>query len=62
MLKIWLKNLIKEYFEETNSVIAKKIIEKFKSEVKNFKQVCPKEMLGKLSNPLTLKPRISKAV
>jgi len=34
----------------------------FDHEVKNFRQVCPKEMLDKLPNPLTLKSKISKAV
>ena len=38
------------------------IIENFSDEIKNFKQVCPKEMLDKLSNPLSLKNKISKAI
>ena len=60
--KNYLRNLIKEHFKETQSKIAKKILENFEGEKKNFKQVCPKEMLGKLSNPLSLKNNISKAV
>ena len=32
------------------------------SEIKKFQQVCPKEMLDKLLNPLTLKPKTLKAV
>ena len=42
--------------------IAKDIIDNFDSELKNFKQICPKEMLDKLSNPLTLKNKLSKAI
>ena len=37
-------------------------LEKYKDEVKKFKQICPKEMLDKLSNPLSLKTKILKAV
>ena len=57
-----LKSLIKEFYEETNSVIAGKILENFDREIKNFKQVCPKEMLDKLSYPVSLKTKISKAI
>ena len=60
--KNYLKNLISMHFKETQSNVAKKIIENFSDEIKNFKQVCPKEMLDKLSNPLSLKNKISKAV
>ena len=60
--KNYLKNLINEHFRETESKIAKEILENFNNEIKNFKQVCPKEMLDKLSNPLSLRPKISKAV
>jgi len=60
--KNYLKNLIKEHFKETESKIAERILINFDSEVKNFKQICPKEMLDKLSNPLTLKEKVSKAV
>jgi len=59
--KKYLNNLINEHFVETNSLISKKILENFDKEYKNFKQVCPKEMLDKLSNPLTLKEKILKA-
>jgi len=51
----YLKNLVKEHFEQTNSKISKNIIENFKQEVFNFLQVCPKEMLDKLDNPITQK-------
>ena len=60
--KSYLNDLINEHFEETQSKIAKKILENFDEELKNFKQICPKEMLDKLSNPLSLKIKISKAV
>ena len=60
--KNYLKNLIMEHFQETKSKIAQKILENFEEENKNFKQICPKEMLGKLINPLSLKNNISKAV
>ena len=32
----------------------------FDEEIKNFIQVCPKEMIDKLENPLTLKPKVQK--
>ena len=60
--KNYLKDLISEHFKETNSKIAEKILLNFSSEAKKFQQVCPKEMLDKLSNPLTLKTKILKAV
>tara|TARA_B100001996_G_scaffold347535_1_gene305125 strand:- start:2243 stop:5245 length:3003 start_codon:yes stop_codon:yes gene_type:complete len=50
-----LENLIKEFYKETNSQLAKKILNKFSIEIMNFKQVCPIEMLDKLQNPITLK-------
>ena len=60
--KNYLKDLISEHFKETQSKVAKKILENFKHEVKNFKQICPKEMLDKLVNPLSLKVKISKVI
>ena len=60
--KNYLKNLITEHFKETQSKIAHKIIINFNNELKNFKQVCPKEMLDKLKNPITLKSKILKAI
>ena len=36
----------------------KKIIENFDKEISNFVQVCPKEMIDKLKNPISLKPII----
>jgi len=60
--KDYLKNLIKEHFKETQSKIAKNIIENFDDELKNFKQVCPKEMLDKLPNLLSVKNKFSRAI
>ena len=57
-----LKILITEHLNETESMVAKKILANYKNELKNFVQVCPKEMLDKLQNPLSLKTKISKAV
>jgi len=60
--KSCLNNLVDQHFQETQSQIAKTILEDFNNEVHNFKQVCPKEMLDKLANPLLLKTEISKVV
>jgi len=57
-----LKNLVNEHFIETDSAVAKKILKNFNKEIENFYQVCPKEMLDKLLNPISLKKIISKAV
>tara|TARA_Y100000748_G_C15449182_1_gene470233 strand:+ start:1 stop:939 length:939 start_codon:yes stop_codon:yes gene_type:complete len=59
--KYWenfLRKLVLEHFEETGSLLSKNIIENFEEEKKNFVQVCPKEMLDKLDNPITLKKTI----
>ena len=61
-LEIFSKNLILEHAEETGSQLSKKIIENFEEELKNFIQVCPKEMINKLKNPITLKSKIKKAI
>ena len=53
--KNYLNNLVNEHFKETKSKLAKKILLNFNKEIKNFKQVCPKEMLDKLKNPISLK-------
>ena len=60
--KNYLINLVKQHFEETNSKVAQKILKNFNNEIKNFKQICPKEMIDKLSNPLSLKKKILEAV
>ncbi len=51
--KDFLKDLISKHVKETNSMFAKKIIENYENEIVNFYQVCPKEMLNKLDNPIT---------
>ncbi|MDC0125037.1 glutamate synthase large subunit [Candidatus Pelagibacter sp.] len=56
--KTYLKDLIKEHFNETGSNLSKLLIENYNEELMNFIQVCPKEMLDKLSNPISLKPVI----
>jgi len=60
--KNYLKKLISEHYKETQSKITSKILEDYNDEVKNFRQVCPKEMLDKLLNPLLLKTKVSKTV
>ena len=54
----FMKKLILEHAKETNSSISKNIISNFDQEIKNFIQVCPKEMLDKLDNPITFKSSI----
>ena len=58
----YLNNLIDQHFKETQSQIAKTILENFRKEVQNFQQVCPKEMIDKLTNPLLLKTKVLKAI
>ena len=50
--------MVLEHSEETGSILSKNIILNFEKEIKNFVQVCPKEMIDKLKNPITLKPKI----
>ena len=59
--KKYLKENIKNFFNNTNSKKAKKILDDFDNKLKNFKQICPIEMLDKLDNPISLKPYIKKA-
>ena len=49
----FLKNLISNHVRETNSSFGKKILDNFENEIINFFQVCPKEMLNKINNPIT---------
>ena len=56
--KYWqefLKELVEEHSNETSSNVSKKILENFDTEIHNFIQVCPKEMIDKLENPITNK-------
>ena len=62
--KFWiehLRKLIQEHAIETNSTISKKIVENFENEINNFVQVCPKEMLDKLENPISNKKLVVQA-
>ena len=62
--KFWiehLRKLIEEHAIETNSTISKKIVENFENEINNFVQVCPKEMLDKLENPISNKKLVGQA-
>jgi len=54
----YLKNLIEKHYYETNSNLSKNIIDNFDKEIYNFVQVCPKEMINKLENPITDKINI----
>ena len=56
--KNYLKGLILEHAKETNSTISKNIISNFDQEIKNLVQICPKEMIGKLKNPITFNSNI----
>jgi glutamate synthase (NADPH/NADH) large chain len=58
--KKYLKQLIMEHSKETMSNLSKKVIDNFEEEVKNFIQVCPKEMLNKLENPISFKSEVKK--
>ena len=62
LLENFLKNLIEEHFKETNSNLSKKIFQNFDKEINNFIQVCPKEMIDKLKNPITLKSKLKRLV
>jgi len=57
-----LKNLVQKHFKETKSKIAEKIISDYKNEINYFYQVCPKEMLDKLDNPIMIKDKINIAI
>tara|TARA_B100001778_G_scaffold294108_1_gene265573 strand:- start:244 stop:582 length:339 start_codon:yes stop_codon:yes gene_type:complete len=51
--KDFIKKLVLMHSNETNSETSKLIIKNFDEEVKYFYQVCPKEMLNKLENPIS---------
>tara|TARA_B100000029_G_scaffold358836_1_gene351678 strand:+ start:10967 stop:15475 length:4509 start_codon:yes stop_codon:yes gene_type:complete len=59
--KNFLLNLIKNHYKETSSRVASYILDNFDNELDNFYQVCPKEMLDKLKNPISKKNLIFKA-
>ena len=54
----FLKDLIIEHYKETESELSKKIITNFNEELKNFVQVCPKEMLDRLKHPISNNSKI----
>ena len=52
--KNFLKGLVIDHVNETGSDLSKRIIKNFDEEISNFVQVCPKEMIDKLKNPISL--------
>ena len=61
MYEVKVKDNLLDFSKDTNSKVAKKILNNFEIELKNFKQICPIEMLDKIKNPISLKPHIKKA-
>ena len=59
--KKFLKESLNTFVKETNSKIAQKILNDFDNELKQFKQICPIEMLDKLDNPISLRSHTKKA-
>ena len=59
--KNYLKDVLNKFSKETNSKIAKKILDNYEIELKYFKQICPVEMLDKLDHPITNKVYKKKA-
>ena len=58
----FLKELVlKNIVMKQSPMLSKKIIDDFENELKNFVQVCPKEMIDKLKNPISTKTKIQKA-
>jgi glutamate synthase (NADPH/NADH) large chain len=60
--KDYLESILREYNHDTDSIVSRRILDNFSEEVKNFKQVCPMEMLDKLENPITLQKETKKAI
>ena len=50
-----LKNLVFKHYTETKSKISENLYNNFDNEINNFVQICPKEMLDKLENPISNK-------
>ena len=59
--KKFLRESIEDFESKTSSQKAKIILKNFEAELKNFKQVCPIEMLDKLDNPISLRSHTKKA-
>ena len=53
--KKYLKDMLSQFFKETKSKIAKKILDNFDTNLKSFIQICPIEMLDKLEKPISSK-------
>lgn len=63
--KYWddiLYSLIQKHIEETHSDYAKKILDDWELAKEQFYQICPKEMLDKLDNPISLREPEKQAV
>ena len=63
--KYWddfLYSLVQKHIEETHSDYAKKILDDWELAKEQFYQICPKEMLDKLDNPISLREPEKKAV
>jgi len=58
----YLKVMIIQHYEETNSSLAKRILNNFELEKYSFKQICPIEMLDKLEQPITTQSSVKAAV
>jgi len=58
----YLNDMIVQHYEETNSSLAKRILDNFELEKNSFKQICPIEMLDKLKHPITAKFSVRTAV
>ena len=52
--------MLADHFKETGSDLSKKLINNYDKEINNFIQVCPKEMIDKLENAISLKSKIKK--
>ena len=57
----FLEENIKDFETKTASQKAQKILKNFQTELRNFKQVCPIEMLDKLDNPISLRSHSKRA-
>ncbi len=55
-----MRERLNTFVKETNSKIAQKILNDFENELKQFKQICPIEMLDKLDNPISLRSHTKK--
>ena len=54
------KNFLKRFEEADHILLSIAPIHGVDIIIKNFKQICPIEMLDKLDNPITIKPTIKK--